>query len=210
MRRFVLGAVCALALTGCAYKAQPIDAPSYNVVTSFTGKIHGKWLLAVDAKALDQDVKPSSYACAAHNFPLNLAGAYATSVKETLGNVFDNVEPLPSPIPGDQVKKRGARGIIVVRGEEVRPELDVRPGFWTANMKSHVLVVASVYVDGPKGRIFGTTVEGQGTADAPAGLMCSGGAKSLTKAASVAIRDSVRKLAEALGNSDRLRRYGQH
>jgi hypothetical protein len=60
-------------------------------------------------------------------------------------------------------------------------------------------------VDGASGRIFGTTVEGHGIADAEAGLMCDGGAKSLVTASSTATRDTVRKLAEALGNSERLR-----
>jgi hypothetical protein len=195
----------ALTLAGCAYKAAPLDAPSYNVVTSFSEKVHGKWLLAVDAEALNQVVKPSTFACAAHTFPLQLSAVYVTSVSETLRNVFDQIEPVPAPIPGDQATKRGAKGIIVVHGEEVRPRLDIQPGFWSANMKTQVVVVASVYVDGPKGRIFGTTVEGQGTADAEAGMMCEGGAKSLTDASSTAIRDSVRKIAEGLGNSDRVR-----
>lgn len=72
-------------------------------------------------------------------------------------------------------------------------------------MKTEVVIVSSVYVDGPSGRIFGTTVEGQGIADAEAGIMCDGGAKSLVDASSIAMRDTVRKLAEAIGNSERLR-----
>jgi hypothetical protein len=203
--RALVALLGALTLAGCAYKAAPVDAASYSVVTSFSEKVHGKWLLAVNADALNQDVKPSTFVCSAHNFPLQLSGVYVTSVAETLRNVFDQIELVPAPIPGDQVRKRGANGIIVVRGEEVRPRLDIQPGFWSANMKTQVVVVASVYADGPKGRVFGTTVEGQGIADAEAGMMCEGGAKSLTDAASTAIRDSVRKIAEALGNSDRVR-----
>jgi hypothetical protein len=72
-------------------------------------------------------------------------------------------------------------------------------------MKTEVVIVSSVYVDGSSGRIFGTTVEGQGIADAEAGIMCDGGAKSLVDASSIAMRDTVRKLAEAMGNSERLR-----
>lgn len=195
----------ALAVSGCAYKADPLAAPSYNVVTSYSAKLPGKWLLSVNATALNQTVKPSGYACAAHTFPLELSDAFRTSVAQTLRNVFDQIEELPAPIPGDQVAKRGARGMIVVRGEEARGRLDVQPGFWQANMKTEVIIVASTYIDGPSGRIFGTTVEGQGIADAEAGLMCEGGAKSLVDASSTAMRDVVRKVAEAIGNSDRLR-----
>ena len=192
-------------LAGCAYKADPIAAPSYNVVTSFSSKVPGKWLLAVDATALNQTIKPSGMACSAHNFPLELSDAFKTSVAQTLKNVFEQVEDIPTPIPGDQAQRRGAQGVIVIRGEEVRGRLDVQPGFWQANMKTEVVIVASTYVDGPLGRIFGTTVEGHGIADAEAGLMCDGGAKSLVHASSIAMRDAVRKLAEATGNSERLR-----
>lgn len=203
--RVLIAPVCALVVAGCAYKADPIAAPSYNVVTSFSEKVPGKWLLAVEAPSLDQTIKPSGLACSAHSFPLQLSGAFKGSTAQTLKNVFEQIEEVPTPIPGDQAGKRGARGIIVVRGEEVRGRLDVQPGFWQANMKTEVVLVSSTYVDGPGGRIFGTTVEGHGIADAEAGLMCDGGAKSLEKASSVAMRDTVRKMAESLGNSERVR-----
>lgn len=208
MRTVFAALLSAVVLSGCAYKADPIAAPSYNVVTSFSTKISGKWLLAVDGASLNQTVKPSGMACAAHNFPLQLSDAFKSSIAQTLRNVFEEIEEIPSPIPGDQVARRGARGLIVVRGEEARGRLDVQPGFWTANMKTEVILVASTFVDGPAGRIFGTTVEGHGIADAEAGMMCEGGAKSLVTASSVAMRDAVRKAAEALGNSERLRNAG--
>lgn len=138
----------AIILAGCAYKADPIAAPSYNVVTSFSDKIPGKWFLAVEAAPLNQTIKPSGYACSAHTFPLELSDAFRTSVAQTLRNVFEQIEEIPTPIPGDQAPRRGARGIVVVRGEEVRGRLDVRPGFLQANMKTDVVIVASTYVDG--------------------------------------------------------------
>jgi hypothetical protein len=204
MRLFFVAACCAV-LSGCAYKAEPIAAPSYNVVTSFSEKIRGKWLLTTEATSLNQTVKSGGQACSAHSFPVELEGAFRTSVSQTLRNVFEQIEDVPTPIAGDKVRARGARGMIVVRGEEVRPRLDVQPGFWTANMRTQVLVVASVYVDGPHGRIFGQSFEGQGTGDSEAGMACEGGAKSLSDSAATATRDTVRKIAEALGNSERIR-----
>lgn len=209
MRGVLFALISAIILSACAYKADPIAAPSYNVVTSFSTKIPGKWLLAVDGTPLNTTIRPSGYACAAHTFPLELRDAFGTSVSQTLANVFEQVELIPAPIPGDQANRRGARGIIVVRGEEARGRLDVQPGFWQGNMKTEVMLVASVYVDGSGGRIFGTTVEGRGVADAGAGLMCDGGASSLKEASSIAMRDTVRRLGEATGNSERLRSTGE-
>src|SRR5664279_2465304 len=95
----------ALIVGGCAYKADPIAAPSYNVVTSFSNKMPGKWLLAVDAQPLNQTIRPSGYACVAHSFPLELSDAFKISVSQTLKNVFEQIEDIPAPISGDQALK---------------------------------------------------------------------------------------------------------
>ena len=75
----------------------------------------------------------------------------------------------------------------------------------SATMDAQALLVASVSIDGPHGRLLGTTVEGQGHADAEAGYACSGGAKGLADAAGIAIKDTVRKIGEAVSNSERVR-----
>jgi len=67
----------------------------------------------------------------------------------------EHVEIVPGGVPRKQLAGRGARGIIVVRGEEVRAKLDVQPGFWQGNMSTGAIVVASIFVDGPAGRLFG-------------------------------------------------------
>lgn len=202
----LIGGLCvSVAVAGCAYKAPVVATPSYNVVTSFSEKIPGKWLLAVDATALNTTAKSSSFVCAAHKFPLELAGVYQTSVSQTLKQVFSEVEDIPNPIPADQLASRGATGLIVIRGEEVRPILDVQPGFWSANMRTEIMIVTTATVDKRSGRVFGQTVEGRGVADADAGFACEGGAKSFAEAAGTAVKDSVRRIAEDVGNSERIR-----
>jgi hypothetical protein len=198
-------AVVATAIGGCAYKAEPIAAANYNVVMSYGQKIPGKWLLYSETVALNQTVKPSGLSCSAHKFPLELAEPFKISTLQTLRNVLADVQPVDAPQNSDQLKAQGAKGLIVVRGQEVRPRLDIQAGFWSANMRTEVLIVASVTVDGLNGRLFGQTVEGQGVSDADAGFACEGGAKSLSDSAATATRDTVRKVAEAIGNSERLR-----
>jgi hypothetical protein len=195
----------AVVVAACSHNASPIAAPSDNVVASFTQKAAGKWLLTVDGAALNQTVRPSAFTCAAHEIPLELSGAFSTSVVQTLRNGFEEVELISPPIPGGQARRRGAKGVIVVRGEDTRAHLDIKSGFWKHSMKTQVSIVASVYVDGPSGRAFDMTVEGQSTADAESGDMCIGGTKSVTDAGAAAIRDTVRKLAEALASSEKVR-----
>lgn len=79
-------------LSGCAYKAEVVDAPAYNVVSSYGEKIPGRWLLFVDAAPLNRPTKPSGFACSAHSFPIVAANASATSAKETIANLVETVE----------------------------------------------------------------------------------------------------------------------
>lgn len=205
MKAIFVGAACLLA-GGCAYQAEPVSTPAYNVVTSFSNKVPGKWLLFVDGNRLSEVVRPSDINCAAHTFPLSMASGFSGSVRSTLENVLASVEQVDSAPTIATARARGARGIVVVRGEEVRGQLRVAPGFWSANIVTEVRITASVAVDGASGRLFGQTVEGDGKGDTPAGPFCSGGADSLKKASEDALRNSVRKVAEAIGNADRLRR----
>ncbi len=62
---------CAM-LTACQYKAEPLTVATYNVYSSYEGKLPGKYLLFVDGSKLDKPIKPSDMNCAAHTFPLNL------------------------------------------------------------------------------------------------------------------------------------------
>lgn len=72
-------------------------------------------------------------------------------------------------------------------------------------MVTQATMVANVSVDGGNGRIFGTTVEGQGMGNAEAGGACEGGTKALAEAAGQAMQDTMRKMGEAISNSERVR-----
>jgi hypothetical protein len=205
MHRFTMMVCSALLCAACTYKAEVVEAPAFNVVSSYGEQIPGKWLLYVESAALDRPIKPSGFACSAHKFPISASGSFKTSARQTLDNVVDEIEVVNGPVTANQLAGYGARGLIVVRGEEIRPRLDVQPGFWTANMATQATMVASVSVDGKSGRIFGTTVEGQGLGNAEAGGACEGGAKALAEAAGQAMKDTMRKMGEAISNSERVR-----
>lgn len=206
MRTHVLMcAALALFVSGCAYKAEPVSTPAYNVPLSYTSKIGGKWLLSVDAERFSTTVRSSGYQCAAHNYPLDLKGSFESSVRQTLENVFAELEVVDQPVPADQLAARGARGMIAVRGEDIRGRLDVIPGFMSSTMRTRVELATAVIVDGRRGRLLGKTVDGDAEADGQAGFACEGGSKSLADAAGEAMRENVRALAETLGNAPNLR-----
>ena len=197
--------ISAIFLTGCSYQTTPLESPAYNVVSSYGEKVKGKWLLYVDAAPLDRPIKTAGIACSAYKFPITMANVFTTSTRATIGNLVEAVELVSSPANAEQVAANGARGLIVVRGEELRPRLDVQQGFWSASMDATVVIIASVSVDGRSGRLLGSSVEGQGRANAEAGFACSGGAKSLEDAAGQSMTDTLRKIGESISNSERVR-----
>lgn len=201
-------ALIALATSGCAYKAEPIATPALNVVTSFSQKVPGSWLLYADGSRLTENVRSSDFQCSAHTFPLDFSTSFSSAVRQTLANVIERPIDAEEQVPGDRAKSQGARGTITIRGETIQSRLRVVPGFWSANIVSEVDISAAVIVDGPSGRLFGKTVDGRGKGDTPAGFACAGGAESLKMAAEQAEKELLRRLGEELGNAERLRGRG--
>jgi hypothetical protein len=195
----------ALMLGACQYTASVAPAPSYSVVSNFGDKIAGKFLLYVSASALDIVARPVGLSCSAHSFPISMSRSFAESVRATLANVVEAIEVVATPVPSAELAQRGARGMIVVTGESLRSRLGEVDGAFTSTSTGDIQIVASIAVDGRKGRLLGATVDGDGKAENGAGFMCEGGAKALGMAAEDAMQQAVRKLGEALANSDRVR-----
>jgi hypothetical protein len=198
-------ALCAALLSGCAYQTETMTTAANDTVTSYSAKVPGKWIVYVEASALNQVVRPSDMQCAAHTYPLDFTVGLPASVRETMPNIVAQTEDSDVAVPGDSAGKRGARGVISIRGDSLQAILRVAPGFWSNNIVSDVTVTAAVTVDGKNGRLFGKTLEGHGHGDTSAGLFCDGGSKSLQQAADQAQHDLMRHIGEEIGNADRVR-----
>lgn len=167
------------ALGGCQYTAEPLSVPAYNVYSSYESKLPGKYLLYIEADKLSRVIKPSDLNCAAHSYPLELTNSFTGSVHQTFANLVDAIEVVDAPIPAGELAGRGARAMIIVRGEDLNGRLRAVPGFWSVGMETEVELAASILVDGRRGRLLGSTVSGDGHAQADAGGFCEGGADSL-------------------------------
>jgi hypothetical protein len=115
-------------MLGCAYEAKPTSVPAFDTVTSFSNKISGKWLLYVEGSRMDAIVRARDANCSAHTFPLQGSGAFASSVRQTLANLFDRIEEVSSPPPLNEVRAKGARGVVVVRAERLDGFVQLVPG----------------------------------------------------------------------------------
>lgn len=204
-KQLALLIVSGVTLSGCAYKAQPTPVAAYDVYSSYGEKLSGKYLLYVDASALNKKVKPTGMTCAAHNYPVMGEEPFKVAVTKTLTNVVSQLEVVNSPVPAGGLKERGAKAMIVVKGQDMITRLRMVEGFVSATAEADFEIVASVSVDGQNGRLFGSTVSGNGRAESSAGVMCEGGSDAVAQAATQAGKQTLTKLAEELSNSERLR-----
>lgn len=195
-----------LLVAGCQYKAEPVAVGAFNVYSSYSEKLPGKYLLLIEVASLDQTVRPTGLECSAHSYPLALSASFKSAAVQTLGNLVESVELVDAPVGGGELASHGARGMIIIRGEQLISRLRAVPGLWTSTIESDVEIVASVIVDGKSGRLMGSTISGSGRAEQNAGGACEGGAGSLGEAATGAMRQSLTKIGEAISNSERVRR----
>ena len=202
LNKLLVVASLSLAVSGCTYTANTAPAPARNIVTSFANKVPGKWAVLVEADRLNTTVRSEDLNCSAHTFPINFTQGFPASVRETFPNVFTQVEDVEGT---EGVRSTKGRGVVQVRGENLQSRLKIVPGFWSANVVVDVDMTVAVTVEGANGRLFGKTFDGRGRADRPVGMLCSGGAEAVKAAAEDAQRDVLRRIAEELANSDRLR-----
>lgn len=205
MRRLLCAAVCAVALSGCAYQAPVAVTPNLNVYSSYGDKLPGTYALYVSSEGLNEVVKPTGYQCSAHSYPLDLTSSFKSSVVKTVQQLVENVEVVDGPLSSDELARTGKRGMIVVRGDTIDARVQFIPGFWSASATSQVEISANMTVDTASGRVLGTTAEGSGNAESDGGQLCGGGANAVGFAAEKALKQLLGQLGERLSNSPRLR-----
>lgn len=161
--------------------------------------------MLIESERLNTTVRSQDIKCSAHTFPIDFTQGFPASVRETLPNVIAHVEFTETSSVSDAMKSTKSRGLIQIRGEQLESRLKIVPGFWSANVVVDVEMTVAVTVDGGGGRLFGKTFDGHGHADRPAGMFCAGGADAVKAAAEDAQRNVLRRIAEELANSDRIR-----
>lgn len=206
--RMLITAGAAIVVAGCSYNVSTPVSPAFNVYSSYSEKIPGNWVVIVSADGLSHQVKVDGFTCSAHDFPMDLGPSFQASVRQTLQQVFENVEASSSMISKEAMRERNVAGQILVRPDTFNTRLNFNPGFWSATAMASIDLSAGVTIDGQDGRLLGTSVGASRTAQADGGGACEGGSKALADAASVTMRDLMERLAERVSNTPKVREAG--
>lgn len=195
-----------MALTGCAYQAPVSVSAAYDVYSSYEERVPGRWAIFVDGSDFkDSDVKPSSYQCSAHTYPIDSADAFEKSTVKTFANLVESIERVNSPIPAAQLEQAGFDGQIIIKGQDMDVDLIFIPGFWTMRAEAEVDYEASLSAFMSSGKVLGTTVSAEGEEKGDGGTACDGGADAIGKAAEDGIKRVLRQLGERFSSSSRIR-----
>jgi hypothetical protein len=199
-------ALCAIA-SGCAYNVQPTTARAVNIYSSYENKIPGKYAIVLDEslRSVNRDVRPATYVCSAHSFPIALGDTLVISVKRTLDAVFEDALERPSMPSAEAMKRDGLSGAILVKLDDFAPRLSCQMGFWTGHCTASTDIAFGVNVRGPGGGLVSTGVAGSKTVDGDSGAACEAGANVLSESISRATRDALERMAERLANAQKLR-----
>lgn len=194
-----------LVLSGCAYNAIPSAAPEFAVYSNYAEELPGRYLLYVSDNDTATEVRSDTYECSAHRFPLDLASSFQGSVVGTLGNLVEEIQLVDAPVTSADLVAQGARGMIIVRLEDVDTDVRYRVGFWDMEARVETELTASITVDGREGRLVGRTVEADEEAQGSSGFACEGTAEVLSDSAQGAMENLMGRLGETLANAERLR-----
>lgn len=203
--RGIVALMGAAFLGGCAYSAEPSAAPEFAVYSNYAEVLPGRYLLYVSDNDTATEVRSDTYECSAHRYPLNLASSFQGSVVGTFNNLIEEVQLVDAPVPAETLSSQGARGMIIVRLEDVDTDVRYRMGLFSSEARVETELTASITVDGLEGRLLGRTVEADEDAQGSAGFACEGTADVLAESSQGAMENLMGRLGETLANAERLR-----
>jgi hypothetical protein len=204
----VLTSLCAV-LYGCLYTVPVTISPAANtaanIYSSYKDKIQGSVVLVIDEnlRNIDRKVKPLSSACSGHKYPLKIESWFADSIKEITEVIFNRVIEQNTLPTKEQLEQMNCQGSIYVKLYVLYPTLRVCDGTALATCE---LVLDVMIKDSKDNNLLVTTVRGARFAEGGPGGYCGGGAKVLSDAISLSLREAMQWYAERISNSEKIRK----
>ena len=212
MKKYFLPALAmtALLVSGCSYKAPVESVQNINVYSSYEGKIRGTFdlIVNIDPGLAKRDIKPTSYICGLHHYPVDVQAPVKSSVYSATEKIFEQINER-SDIPStERMTAEDKAGYIIVRLKEFEPSISFTPGFFTDTAHASCESGLEVEIrDNQNRKVFETAVSGNRSSTGDGGLQCGGGADVLADAVRKSFRETLERYAERLSNTAKLREH---
>jgi hypothetical protein len=203
-----LTSLCAV-LYGCSYTVPEAITPAANtaanIYSSDKGKIQGSVVLVIDEnlKNIDRKVKPVSSDCSGYKYPIKIESWFADGIKEITEGIFNRVVEQNTLPTKEQLDQMNCQGSIYVKLDVLYPTLRVCDGTALATCD---LVLDVMIKDSNDNHLLVTTVRGARFAEGASGGFCGGGAKILSDAISLSLREAIQWYGERISNSEKIRK----
>ncbi|MBL8835801.1 MAG: hypothetical protein JNL66_06125 [Alphaproteobacteria bacterium] len=166
----------ALLLAACTDRVTPPVVPVEAAVVQLPagGRIPGRWLVTIDAAALDATLQANSALMLHGNYPIAGSGPFREAAKAMVAAVVETVEPAAAPSAAgarDALQEAGV-GRITIRVDRFAPMLQVQTRQVSRlSAEQTAIVVApltvTLSVQAPDGRTFRTVITATRTERGP-------------------------------------------
>lgn len=212
MKKYLIStlAMTVLFASACSYKAPVESVQNINIYSSYEGKIRGSFdlIVNIDPGLAKKDIKPTSYVCGLHHYPVDVQAPVRSSVYSATEKIFEQINER-SDIPSTQsMLQENKSGYIIVRLKEFEPSISFTPGFFTETAHASCESGLEVQIrDRNNRKVFETAVSGNRSSTGDGGLQCSAGADVLADAVRKSFRETLERYAERLSNTAKLREH---
>jgi hypothetical protein len=196
--------VSALALAACSYPVEPPPAEAVPVLTAYTDKVPGKWLLIVDASKATAALAADGARCSRTDYPLDLSKRFAETANATFRTVAEEVRLSDHALSKSEMASGGYTGVIVVTVADMRASART-DGLVEARASAEMEIDGTILVAKMGERMLDSRQSGKGDAERDAHIDCSGAGEAAAAASDTAMHDVIGKLAEQFANSHAVR-----
>jgi hypothetical protein len=203
-RIFAGVAIAAAGLGACSYPVETSPAQSVPVITAYTDKVPGKWVLVVDAGKASATLEAAGTRCSQSDFPLDLSKPFAQTAEATFRTVAEDVRLSDHALSNSELASGDYAGVIVVRVADMRASVKT-DGVVEARATAKTEIDGTILVTKGGERMVDARQSGSGDAERDAHIDCSGAGEAASAASDTAIQEVVEKLAEQFANSHAIR-----
>jgi hypothetical protein len=194
---FILG-ICLLTY-GCAYNSKVVStgAPAAEIRADKRVDAKASVFISPEIENLQQEVKPSSFVCSAHRYPLEVGNGLKQSIRKVMESSFQDIIIVKSNQGGEP----GCLYQFDFQLDSFNPTLRFAQGFWSASINANTELVLKVMVRDAAGKeIVRTSVSGEGSANGDG--QCGAGAEVLVDATQKSIKRTLENFVYKIINSD--------